>query len=1057
MHGDGMITRRQTGKRTCSAIGMYVTVAAWPAWLIMLIFGASSTLAAAVGITKDGADLQISTGVYSARVSGESGLLSRMSISGAGASEDAITKMSIDLDRVGPVVKREVVQEGPSRVIAYFAVKQGDKVIDHALRIIYDADETSLTVRVLASAGGAGGVAGSGPTLEFGAGAQLVRSLDSKETIPLPARVTRSPWMRVKVTYASGATLGIVNQGPGNPYNPNENGRVGQMAYSRGGYVANGEYSYALIAEKGAAPVLASPAMSIAQAGTPAVFWQGDAVAADVSIAKADYQKIAKLDGLRVIYEIEDAFGHRAGAGQAPLDLSSGADPVKIAVPLAVGQLGWYRAYLWVEDAKQTLLPAKERLIFSLLKRQAGMGERFDHQIQTDYTIGLGLIRLGVEPQKIDEVLRNAEENRKAAEGTDVSLDFQIDGSPVGNDPKKFADVCAALFEKVQDRIPRIEIINEPNGTMQPKEYMETFLRPAHDSIKKTSPNTKILGPVLCGIGPEQARYLNELYQLGLKDVTDELTFHPYAGNFDDGEAVPAMQRLLQVIAANGDVAKPINFTEAGYFHNGWSSMPALREVIKQVVEQYAWQDAVMGIDHRHNMYYFTDSMGYYDMWLRANQLTPAAVAMRTYTGFVKGQERAQRLDFGSVDVLRAFRYPGTERQVVVMWTSANDVPEDAPDPSTHAEFTVDGPVQCFDCFGNALPILAKDGKLALEVGSYPIYLVAAKATTLKPVPENWGANVALTAMGATAEASSEQGTGSAASVIDGNVASSSSWRSLVPNQLPQSISVRLSGPTTIDRVGIWGYSPRGYVLEAVGPDGAWVTLASKREQPYRRFRAETFKAMVTDEVRLTVVDAWTVRSKTVDIAELQVFSPGAAAGAIELVNWALASNGAVASASSEMKKDVQVATMDWGAKTPKINKILLEGRAGNAIDGKRLIKDWREFYPTTWVADPAATGQQWLQIDFPAARKLSTVTVYTVAFANWTPATSGIKAWRVQLWNGKDWETADTITGNDRVSRITRLKSGTQAQKIRVLVDGTNDALGTIGIMEVEAYGPRE
>ena len=1012
---------------------------------------------AAVEVGKDGDDFTIKTSVYDAHIDGHTGLLTKLTIDGS----DALSGMSIDLSAVGDIDKREIASDGPTTVTAFMSAHKGDKVFARALRISYKCEENRIDIGILANQGADAGIAGRGATFIIGHDAQMARSLEFKETVPLPSLRRCMPWSRIKLSYANGSALGLTNDGPGNPFNPDENGSLFDWAYGRGGYVANGEYTYSLICEHGGPKAVGSPAMDIKQANTPAVYWQGSPINADLSITKDHYQKIASLKGLHITYEVEDAFGAIAAHGDMPINLADGADPVLLSVPMAITKLGWYRAYFWIEDAGNTLLPGKERLIFSVLKHQANMGESFDPQIQTDYSLGLGLTRAGVNLGDIDGTARMVAENVKAAQGTDVNVSYAIDGSPVGPDPVKFGDLCFKLFDRIKEGIPRVEIINEPNGTMQPKEYVQTYLRPAFENIKKASPNTKVLGPVLCGISPDQARYLDELYRLGLKDITDELTFHPYAGNFDDGNAVPSMQGIMKVIAANGDSAKPIHFTEAGYFHNGWSSLESMQEVVKNAVEQYIWQNAVMGIDHRHNFYYFTDSMGYYTMWLRSNQLTPAAVALRTYTGLVKSQDRAVKLNLGSLESVRAFRFPGLDpkkdQQVIALWTTSNNIPLGAPDPTTAVDFTVQGEVTACDCFGNPISLTVAGGKCTVNVGSYPMYLIAPAATTIDPVPVHWGTDVALTALGATAEASSEQGTGPAVSGIDGNSASDSSWRSLNANELPQSVTVTLSGPTTVDRVGIWGYSPRGYQVEARGADGAWVTVASRRDQPFQRFRTDAFKPMITDQIRLTIVDAYTDRSKVVEIAELQVFSPaGGTDKPLDLVNWALASNGATAKASSEMKKEVTVATMDWGVKTPKINKIQLDGAPANAIDGKRIINDWKEFYPTTWVADTKATGPQWLEIDFAGPKKLSTVTVYTVAFANWTPANSGIRDWEVQIWDGKDWHTVDSIKGNQRVSQISRLKGAT-TDRIRILVTGTNDPLGTIGIMEVQAYGTRD
>jgi hypothetical protein len=1007
----------------------------------------ASALAADVTITKQGDDFLIATPVYQACIDGKTGMLARMTIDGGVVVEK--TAINLENRKIGQVA---VSQEGPARVVAIVSAEDNKKMVDKALRVAYEAEGTILYMKVL---GTVGQIAGRGPIFELGKEVQMARSLEFKETIPMPTGQGRAPWVKVKFYYANGATLGILSEGPGNPLNPNENGGVGGDRYARGGFVANSEYVYTLVAERGTKKTLGAPPMEIAEARTPAVFWQGQPVQASLKIARKDCAKLAGLDKLRIKYEVQDVLEKPAAKGERPLDLSGTADPILVQVPLGVSKLGWYRAYLTVNDAADSLLEGRERLIFSVLKHDPNMGERFDNQIQTDYTIGLGLIREGAS----DDLKRLAEIEANA-KGTDVNVSFAIDGSPVGNDPKKFGEYVFKLFDKVKDRIQRVEIINEPNGRMQPKEYVDTFLRPAFENIRKASPNTKVLSPVMCGIGNDEALYLKDLYKLGLKDLCDELTFHPYAGNFDDGAAIENMQRLQEIIAANGDAAKPVHFTEAGYFHGGWSDMKGLREIVKLAVSQYAWQNAAMGIDHRHNFYYFTDIMGYYDMWLRATQLTPAAVALRTYTSLVKGQQRPTRLDFGSLEVVRGFVYGGPQRQVVLLWTSNNNAPSEQPDVTTEVAIATDAPaVQWLDCFGNPMPAEVKDGKCTLTVGSFPSYLIVPAKAKVAAVPQRWGTNLALAALGATAESTSEQGTSPAVSAIDRNTASDPCWRNLTPNELPQSLTVTLAGPASVDRVGLWSYCARGYDLEAMGSDGQWVKLASRRDQPRLRFRNETFKPLVTDQVRLTIVDSYTDRA---EVAEMQVFSPAApaaggaaAAQTAELVNWALAANGATARASSEMSKEVTFAEQDWGAKKPRILKIKIDAKAANAIDGKRLVANWREFFPTTWMAAPGSELPQWLEVTFAGPKKITSVAVYTIAFATWTPATSGVRDWDVQVWDAGAWRTVDSVTGNTRVSRITRLKTPVTTDKIRILVKATNDPEGTVGLMEVQAFGP--
>ena len=1024
----------------------------------ILALGMAVCLAAgiAAGSVKQlGGDYVLDGTDYRAKVDGKTGLMTSLDLAG----EPAVTGMEISFTEAkNPTVV--VVQEGADQVVVRVSGDDGNgKALENAYTLRYVAEPDKFTVYVL---GTVGRVCGRGPAFTLAPSAQAVRSLDFKELIALPALSARTPWTRVKFHYGNGHALGLVNAGAGNPFNANENGQIGGMRYARGGFVANSEYRYEFIPERGKVKTPAAPPMRVLEAKTPAVFWDDAPAVASLEFPRESLGRVAGLKGLRVKFRVEDAFEREVSAGAVPVDFSGDADPVAVKVPLDVPAFGWYRAFFTVNDAKDSLLEGSERLVFSRLKRHPLMGERFDNPIQTDYAIGLGLLRHSIHEKTGADLVKTAQRYAEQAGGTDVNVSYQIDGSPVGKNAGKFGAYVESLFKEAGAFVPRIEIINEPNGNYQPKEYIDTFLKPAYDAIKKVSPETKVIAPVLCGIAPDQQHYLEELYKLGLKDLTDELSFHPYAGNFDDGHGVASMRRLAAIIEANGDGGKPVHFTEAGYFHRGWNDVAALREIVKKAVAQYAWQNAALGIDHRHNFYYFTDQMGYYDMWLRATQLTPAAVALRQYTMTVKGQERARTLDFGMGGAVRAFRYPGKDKQVVLLWAAGNDIPAGDPDPAVAIQFNASATPERFDCFGNALPapkaerrlLGLRKGAYALDVGTFPQYLVLPADATFEPLKEDWGANVALASLGTLAEASSEEGTAPAIGALDGNNAGGSAWRSAEANVLPQTLTVSLASPATVDRVAIWGYSPRGYDLEALLPDGTWRSLATVRDESYRRFRAIAFEPVQTDTVRLTIVDSHTPK---VAIAEIELYSAGAKAGkGVELVNWALAENGATATASSELVKEATVAQQDWGAKAPTIKKIALEGRAAHAIDGKRQVSTWQDFFPTTWMADGAKPLPQWLEIKFDQPRTLHSLTVYTIAFARWTPETSGIRDWNVEIWDGKAWQVVDSVTGNTRVSKVSRFKTPVKTDRVRVVVKATNDAEGTVGIMEVEAFGPR-
>src|SRR5262249_6027652 len=161
------------------------------------------------------------------------------------------------------------------------------------------------------------------------------------------------------------------------------------------------------------------------------------------------------------------------------------------------------------------------------------------------------------------------------------------------------------------------------------------------------------------------------------------------------------------------------------------------------------------------------------------------------------------------------------------------------------------------------------------------------------------------------------------------------------------------------------------------------------------------------------------------------------------LTNFALASNGGVATASS---------TLDSG-RSPLAT-----------INGDRRGVHWGSD-PSTgsgWHDASDSAYPDWLQIDFCAAQAISEIDVYTVQdnYANPAEPTDsmtfsvyGITGFDVQYWNGIGWTNvpSGSIVGNDHV-KTKFVFSSITTSKIRVVI---NSALaGFSRITEVEAWG---
>lgn len=154
--------------------------------------------------------------------------------------------------------------------------------------------------------------------------------------------------------------------------------------------------------------------------------------------------------------------------------------------------------------------------------------------------------------------------------------------------------------------------------------------------------------------------------------------------------------------------------------------------------------------------------------------------------------------------------------------------------------------------------------------------------------------------------------------------------------------------------------------------------------------------------------------------------------------NWALASNGGVASGanaySSGPGTDYDLAWANNGGSP------LFDGTNGHAY-----------FSATT---DP-------LQIDFSGSQSIDTVVVWFSDFdgrstdpADGDDATGIFYAvdFTIETWNGSSWDVRDTISGNTKLKRTSTFSAvSTTAVRLNVSVDYS----GAWGLQEIQAFGP--
>ena len=174
------------------------------------------------------------------------------------------------------------------------------------------------------------------------------------------------------------------------------------------------------------------------------------------------------------------------------------------------------------------------------------------------------------------------------------------------------------------------------------------------------------------------------------------------------------------------------------------------------------------------------------------------------------------------------------------------------------------------------------------------------------------------------------------------------------------------------------------------------------------------------------------------DLAQAALLNaPGATSGG-GLMNVALASNGATASASS-------IYSSSYGP-----SAVINGDRAGT---GWGSGGGWND-------AAPANTFPDWLQINFNGSKSITQAIVYSVQNNYASPieptdtltfSSYGLVNFSVQGWDGGGWVTLATVSGNNLVKRTLNFSAFT-TDRIRVNVTGTSD--GYSRATEVEVFG---
>jgi len=189
-----------------------------------------------------------------------------------------------------------------------------------------------------------------------------------------------------------------------------------------------------------------------------------------------------------------------------------------------------------------------------------------------------------------------------------------------------------------------------------------------------------------------------------------------------------------------------------------------------------------------------------------------------------------------------------------------------------------------------------------------------------------------------------------------------------------------------------------------------------------------------TDRVRYLITDPAKLLAEGPHVA-----APGDPLPAPDpnLVNWALAAQGAKAAASSE-------SAPNWPA--------------AGAIDGVRDDSGWGGGHG--WASAPATALPQWLQVEFPQRAKINRFVVITYQKEG-TPETAGkwgVQDYEIQVWDSArgQWTTvAKENTGRAVKTRVHELSEPVETEKIRLVVQQVAPLDGQARLLQLEAWGP--
>jgi hypothetical protein len=296
---------------------------------------------------------------------------------------------------------------------------------------------------------------------------------------------------------------------------------------------------------------------------------------------------------------------------------------------------------------------------------------------------------------------------------------WYTDAPVTRSERKLFGRYVYNMVKRYKDTCKYWEIWNEPNilPFWSPKPRAEDYaalLKVAYKQAKKADPECIVVGGVFAG---PDSRFLDEMYQHGVKGYFDILSFHTYGQDPREDIRIQGVEDLRNVMKKYDD-EKPIWCTETGVFTGagGADQETQAKLVVKSTITLLSadvekvfqlslrnWTKEEDAVDHSAR----------YGLYLVDGTPKKAAIAFKTMVRELTGARYIGRADI--VEGVRGHLFEKDGEQVLVLWSLKDKV---------NAQVNLGSrEIQTITLMGETKPMMSANMRYLVSISTLPMYI----------------------------------------------------------------------------------------------------------------------------------------------------------------------------------------------------------------------------------------------------------------------------------------------------------------------------------------------